>query len=273
MSENLTFTEFIILDISKGDIGENLNSDDHKTILSQSEEIIVRKETFPEETRVRDCDEFIWIFLKQGRAKPRTETVFNIKTSGVEANPRREEQVELNKQTYLVIHKKSNRCFISNLRKLDYFAGRLGSILSKKIGFTPVIKSIDEVTKSLKILEEVTFVVQNDLFAAEDKTINLFGKGFSYLGLDKPDELHIRARFTNNSNIASVRQFFKKITNNPSFSSISCTCKDAEKIEHILNIDGACRRILVQTDRDENGLYNDDIIVSTFAKEFQKCYG
>lgn len=273
MSENLTFTEFIVQDLSKGEMGKSLNSDDYGTILSNKEKIRIKKENFLEEIRIADYEDFIWIFLKQGTAKPRAKKVFNMTIADFEDNPRRKEQVELNKQSYLVIHKNSNRCFLSNLKKLDYFEEQLTLILSKRIGLTPLFKSLDEVTNQLKTLEEVTFVIQNDLFSSNDESINLFGNGLSCLGLDKPDELHIRAKFENNSNIASIINFFNKIKNIPSASNISCTCKDAKKLAYILNIDGTCRRIVIRSDRNEDGLYNDDVIVRRFFEEFKKCYG
>ena len=271
MADNLTFTEFMIHDISKGDIGENLTKKDYENILLKKNRINIKKDNFLEETRIEEFDEFIWVFLKQGRAKPRAANVYNVATTKYEENPRSKEQVELNKQSYLIIHKNSNKCFISNLKKQEHFEEYLSSILSKKIGLSPVFKSIDEISKNLKALEEVNFVIKRDLFSSNNKSVNLFESGFEWLGLDRPDEFHIKARFSNNSNIASAFNFIKEIVKIPSATSISCTCTDAKKISYILNIDGACRKIVIPIKRSDDGLYNDEKLVKLFAEEFKKC--
>ena len=273
MSENLSFTEFSLKDISVGDMGKNLTPNDYETILQEEYKIDIKNKNSLEEIRIKAHEDFIWIFLKQGTAKPRSEEVYNLDTSGYEENPRRKEQVELNKQSYLVIHRKSNRCFVSNLKKADHFADHLSLILSKEIGLTPAFKSIEEISENLKTLEEVTFVVQNNLFSDNNKPVELFEEGLSYLGIDRPDELHIKAKFINSSKIKSVRTLYKKLFGNPSFSYISCTCKDAKQLPYILNLDGICRKISIRTERNESGLYNDAAIINLFSEEFKKCYG
>lgn len=254
-------------------MGKGLTPNDYETILQEKYKIDIKNENSLEEIRIEAHEDFIWIFLRQGTAKPRSEEVYNLTTYGYEENPRRKEQVELNKQSYLVIHRKSNRCFVSNLKKADHFAERLGLILSKEIGLTPAFKSFEEVNEKLKTLEEVTFVVHKNLFSENNKPVKMFEDGLAYLGIDRPDELHIKAKFSNNSNIKSARNLFKNLFKNPSFSNISCTCKDAKQLSYILNLDGICRKISIRTERNESGLYNDDTIVNLFSEEFKKCYG
>lgn len=273
MSENLSFAEFALKDITKGNIGKDLTPNDYETILTERHKIDIKNKNALGEIHIKNHGNFIWIFLKQGTAKPRSEKVYNIETSGFEENPRQKEQVELNKQSYLVIHKKSDKCFVSNLKKTDYFAECLSNILSKEIDLTPALKSIEEVNEQLKTLEEVTFVVQNNLFSDNNKPIKMFDEGLSYFGIGRPDELHIKAKFTNNSRIKSARDFFRKLAENPSISYVSCTCKDAKQLQHIINIDGICRKLTIRVTRNESGLYDDETIINLFSEEFKKCYG
>ena len=124
MPDNITFSEYLLKDISNGDIGINLNKDDYLKIESykKDQKILKKKESDSFlDFRIKTHGNFIWMFLNQGNSKPRSENVFNKKSKLFEENPRSKDQIELNKQSFLAIHKLSATCFISNSNKKRLF--------------------------------------------------------------------------------------------------------------------------------------------------------
>lgn len=67
-------------------MGKNLTPNDHETILQEEYKIDIKNKNSLEEIRIKAHEDFIWIFLKQGTAKPRSEEVYNLDTSGYEEN-------------------------------------------------------------------------------------------------------------------------------------------------------------------------------------------
>ena len=57
-------------------MGKNLTPNDHETILQEEYKIDIKNKNSLEEIRIKAHEDFIWIFLKQGTAKPRSEEVY-----------------------------------------------------------------------------------------------------------------------------------------------------------------------------------------------------
>lgn len=275
MPDNITFSEYLLKDISNGDIGINLNKDDYLKIESykKDQKILKKKESDSFlDFRIKTHGNFIWMFLNQGNSKPRSENVFNKKSKLFEENPRSKDQIELNKQSFLAIHKLSATCFISNSNKKDYFEKYIQQILSKKVGFAPVFTKIEDIANSLRTVEDICFSIPNSLFS-EQEPVQLFGTWIETLGLGAAEEYRIYAKFASSSKIQAVINFLEKFGNSASIKYVTCTCKDSKKLDCVLNTDGISRKMSFPIIKDENGFIEEEYLMLSFEKEFKKCYG
>ena len=86
-------------------------------------------------------------------------------------------------------------CFISNLSKRDDYSEYISKLLSKKIGFCPVFKSIEEIENILKRLDEVHLRVNGGLFAETNDVTRVSQALFHNVGI-VPDVIQITAKFS-----------------------------------------------------------------------------
>lgn len=273
-TKTIAFSEFYLKDISHGEIGDKLTSADFDELQSaykKGEKYSVEKWLL-KDIQIEIHEDFIWFILKQGKATPHSPEVFNNQLGEYEKNPREKHQIEPNKQTFLAVRKGDGLCFISNLNKRDDYLEYISKLLSKKVGFSPVFKSIEEIEKTLKILDEVHLRVNDGLFVESNDVTKVSQALFRNVGII-PDEIQITAKFLRRNIPAKFSHFFNRFIGNTAISFFSCTCKDEKNMEYVLNSKEFIKRISITVDQDGDGFNNITSVINQFSIEFKKCCG
>lgn len=273
-TKTIAFSEFYLKDISLGEIGDKLTSADFDELQSaykKGEKYSVEKGLL-KDIQIEMHEDFIWLILKQGKATPHSPEVFNNQLCEYEKNPREKHQIEPNKQTFLAVRKGDGLCFISNLSKRDDYSEYISKLLSKKIGFCPVFKSIEEIENILKRLDEVHLRVNGGLFAETNDVTRVSQALFHNVGI-VPDVIQITAKFSRRNMPPKFTQFFNHFKGDAAVSFFSCTCKDGKNLEYVLNSEEFIKKISITVDQDGDGFSNIDSVIHQFSIEFKKCCG
>lgn len=213
---------------------------------------------------------FLWIHSEYNDTNKYNNTVINAKNNTKEANPRRPEQKELNKDLFICYDYATKMLYISNKDKLNVVKKYFSNTLQKEIIIKNIFKSLEEFEKSIKTLTKITFVSPYNLQNLSDDSV--FNKTANIYGLGSPEQMKIDAEY-NIPVLGNMLNQFKKFKNSYDIGEIKeCTIigKNDKAIEEIFDFAKYQKRYSIETYKDENYIIDEDTLKNNFFKEICK---
>ena len=227
----------------------------------------------PHDTVVKQTpllDKFISLYFEEGGALPRPETVYNIETNIDEENPRNKKQIERNTQTFVLIEERTQKIYLSNLKKKKEVEDWLKKKLSKNI----IIKNIIDQEKFIDEIEQLNTIwlaTSPDIFSStgilgEELTrdIHNFGISIKHLGVSIKFEGN---RFPKKA-MQKLKQLLSKNQRSP-LEKLEISGRVDDKFERIFNIDSIVDKIEIEVAPEKTGLFNKDNVFKKLINKIQ----
>ena len=237
-----------------------------KEVFEQSEARFPIGDTFYDVYLEKCDDSYFWIYLNYGNTSPRTDEIPDISTGAKINNPRKDSQIEPNKQIFSVYNKESNILYISNLQKKNAIKELFQSKTDQEIILKNLYKNIEDFLEDLKSLDHISFVRREvDILNAEHDINKFFP---NTLGLDNPDTFKIEAKFDRKIS-SKLKEAVIQFKNNHRhcIKNIKIVGKSENGFEKIFNETMLVNKFTILAQKDHQGLFDSESVkVKTIQK-------
>ena len=211
--------------------------------------------------RFENTDAYIWMSARSGRNYPYSAEVLNIKTKEKENNPRDPDQAELRTQGFCLYYYETGLLYASGERGLDYFKEMLRTV-NPDVKVRNIYKTRKELIDSLKSIEKIRFVAQEDLLTWNK---SLFSTPSNSLGLGNPRQIKVEYKFP----YVKATEKFKSFMRDKGFAGcddgtlkslvVAGEYQDGDKIiSSTFNLKNFETSIVVYVSQSEDGMFQDD---------------
>lgn len=241
-----TFDEISVEDLDKLQIK-------HKD--DRGEEVLMIKKI----TKTILVDRFIGIYFLEGDKYPYSDTVVDANLEE-HKNPRGSNEIELDKQYFVLIDTKTQRIFLSDLKKKNLTKKWFEDKLKMDIDIKSIINEEDFINK-IQSVNQISFTLVPNLFNSADESVlskklleDIYGFGASKAKLDL---------FYNNSSVSdTIKEKFKSlIGRKDEFESITVIGRSDENFESVFNLGEIINKINVDVNEDGETQFVDPIEV------------
>ena len=213
-------------------------------------------------------NEYFWFYVKYGDRFPHSPTVFNYKNKQEENNPRTNDQIETNKQFFLLYSTKNTTLYLSQANKKTMFEKYLNGKLKQNVTIKTFFKSVEDFIKQVRSIQKVKFVAKNDLFNKDifnrySEIMKLFPNPIDMYGLGMPESFSLEANFKNKHPTDDFVSLLKKMVgwkNSHNANSLVCIGLDDKNFETIFNADSFMQKIPVLVNINDEGMYEPESV-------------
>ena len=253
--------EFSALHLVIGE--ESPSAEELKPVFTEATDIYSNNETHYLISKENLDDKYFWLYARYGASLPYSLTVYNTKDETEENNPRSTEQIEPHKQLFALYCVHSHTLYLSKAKKKSWIEEYLKTKMDRDVAIKYFLKNVDEFTRTIKSVEKVKFVVKSNLFSSESGIMNIFPSPKDLYGLGMPKNFTLEANFSNVDLTDTFVRCLKKMVgwkNNCEAESLVCIGRDDKNFEVVFNADSFIQKINVEADKDDQGLYEPDIV-------------
>jgi len=214
---------------------------------------------------------YVLFYFEEGGNMPRQELVYNATTQEEEDNPRGIDQIERNKQTFILIDSCSQLVYMSDFRRKKTFEEWLKTKLANN---EVVVKDIiDQKTflDTIQSVKKIHLCAVPNLFSqfgilSKELTNDYFNYGTGI------DSISVTIRFAENkvpSQLKNmIRNLFKQKEDCALHSLEVCGRYD-DKFERVFNAEGIVDKVTINITPDENGLLSHNEVFDRLIEEIQ----
>ena len=211
---------------------------------------------------------FFWIYAIYGKPLPYSDKIINTKTSQITENLRKKEDAELNYQIFSIYDSKRNDFYISKSKEkfLEVF---LKKKLSKDIKIKKQYISPDQFIKKIKSIDRINLTSKENLFSENS---GLFEDVKDIFGLGQPEDFKIDISYKGQGKTESFKTFFNRFVEkrqNKEIDSLICIGKDDKDMELIFDIKSYTKKIQLDVEKNNSGLYNDIEVKNEVIKKIK----
>ncbi|MGI9256686.1 MAG: hypothetical protein ACR2PY_07105 [Salinispira sp.] len=227
-------------------------------------------------------DKYFWLHARYGKSIPYSNIVMDANSQEEGDNPRKENEIELNKQLFVLYCINERILYISNKGQRKWLVEYLKNRLQKSIVISNIYKDAEEFIAKIKSVKEIKLVVQsklfdeNDLFIKPQKFLKVFSMPRDIFALDGPSDLTLEAKYTQAPVTQRFSDRFKELVTlqkSTDVKSLICVGRDDENLESIFNADGFAQKISIKATKDKHGFYNPKIVRVELIKKHEEVSG
>lgn len=253
---SITFSEMNLVIGVDGPSIEDLNSI-FMNNENQEEELFEFNESSYVIHREIVDDRYFWFYAEHGSPTPRGDTVLNVQSQEKEDNPRTAQQAELNKQLFAMYVQQEDVFYLSNTLKKKFFKKYLQSKVQRDVVIKNFLKTPDEFCKIANQIKSVRITAKRNIFNSFVGNMEIFEQDGDRLGLDDlPDKYILDVIFAGANMTAKFRKFLNEWFNSPKIDRLVCVGEDDEQFEAVFNSKSFTKKIEVELDKDEKGMYD-----------------
>ena len=247
--DKINFTLFELI------IGQNHPKlDDLKKIFS-NEFQYEPGDTFTYSISTEVIKHYFWMSIDFGATHPRSEYLIDKSQSNAKVeNPRTENQIEPNKQLFIVYDSIRRVIYISNSQKKVFLEELFNKYSDDLVFIKRILVEPKEFLKSLKSIEKMSIAAKTDLIS---RSGDLFKPVQDIFGFGAPEQFFISADFKRPLTDVLRSKFLSLSSDakNGILNRFVCVGKDDNGIETIFNTDNFTQKIIANVNKLENGLY------------------
>lgn len=205
-------------------------------------------------------DNFFWIYIRYGKAKPYSNEVINIETKEISANKREANEAELRNQLFCMYCRDSATFYISNIRQSNFVSKYLQETFKKDFIVQNHYTDPEKFVSAIKSLKQIRFV-------SKDK--NLFNSGIfsdvnDVMGYGASTSFTIDAQIKeSNFDPKKCLDFLTKMRRkkeNCEIDRMICIGTDDDKIEKIFNLETYLCKTDISIQKDINEMYDSELV-------------
>ena len=213
-------------------------------------------------------DKFLSVYFEEGEAFPRPPVVYNIERRGDEMNPRNENQIERNAQTFVLIDEENQRIFISDFRKKTM----LQKWLNVKINKPVIIKSIIDKENFINKIDQLNFIrlaASHDLFSDVGIFGDILNRDTHNYGIPV-GHISVQINFEPNNFPEKAKQGIQRLFSLQERSplrKLEISGRSDEKFERIFNADGIVDKVDIEVYRRDDGLFDETKVFDALVRK------
>ena len=252
-------SQFTLSDLSSLPIKEQLPQ---STGDGTTHSTVVKKSSFG--------NEFISLYFEEGDTLPRPEVVYNVNNKKEENNPRHENQIERDTQTFVLIEEKTQKIYLSNLKKKKAVEDWLTTKLNKSV----IIKNIIDQERFIDEIEQLNSIwlsASPNLFSSTgmlgeelDRDIHNFGIHIKSLG--------VSVKFGANDFPEKAKRKIKQLlfqNEKSPLEKLEISGRVDDKFERVFNMNSIVDRIEIEVSAEETGLFDENRVFTKLISEIQ----
>ncbi|MSN97038.1 hypothetical protein F1B92_07680 [Campylobacter sp. FMV-PI01] len=205
-------------------------------------------------------DDILWIYAKFGNKTPYTDSVFDITTQEDRPNPRTQEELELKNQLFCVYYPKNAVLYISDYRKNTFLSNFLKAHFNQEFSINKYYIEPESFANEINSISSIKFTSTNRTLFNND----IFGEVADVCGYNMPISFSIEAKYKGNNFILEKLKdtllILKNKKENGEIDRVICVGKDDKNMEKIFNLDTFIKKISINIEKDENGMFDPDTI-------------
>lgn len=198
-------------------------------------------------------DEYFWISADYGNTMPHRKTVVNVKDKTEKDNSRSEDEAELDRQIFFLYHFDSEYLYLSDIRKRNLFIDFFMNQFNREISIQSYYKTIEEIIKILKEVNEISFVCEKNLFSDNGD----MGSALEDLtGSSSPYRFSLQTRYSKNFLPIDFMMKLSKEYNNCRLKYLTICGKDENNADMIYNPDKFREKISITLTKNDEGIFD-----------------
>lgn len=259
--EKISFNLLQIIEETKTSGERFVNPDISFFNLLEEETKYIFENNYYEVIILKDTD-YIWMTFNYGNPNPRDEKVTNIETSEKRDNDRKENEVELLSQLF-VLYDNTRTLYISNAKKKKLLETFLKDKLQADLTIKGFYKTEKEIINILKDVSKIQFTHANNLFSQDSKQKQALR---DLTGMDAPDKFTIEAEYKRSNPLTNwIEQLFEA-KNNQQISDLVICGRNESKFNFIYNVDTFSRKLDICCNREANGKFKQECVLKELLK-------
>ncbi|MEG1333854.1 MAG: hypothetical protein RSD11_09385 [Bacteroides sp.] len=218
------------------------------------------------EVTVLKGSDYIWMTFNYGNPNPRDEKVTNIETSEKRDNDRKENEVELLSQLF-VLYDNTRTLYLSNSKKKKLLETFLKDKLQANLIIKNFYKTEAEIIDMLKDVSKIEFTHTKDIFSDNSKQKQALR---DLTGVDAPEKFTIEAEYKRSNPLTNwIKQLFDAKTNQQISNLVICG-RNESNFNFIYNADTFSRKIDICCNREANGKFKQECVLEELLKNLTK---
>ncbi len=199
---------------------------------------------------------FFWIYIKYGKAKPYSNEVINTETKEVASNKREINEAELRNQIFCMYDFKHITFYTSNIKQKKFLQEFLQKTFCHEFNIKNYYINPDEFVKEITSVNEITFWAHNNLFSGDifNAIKDAFGEG-EYDKFCFKLETKNKSIFNKDKTLKFLN-LMKEKKQNQEITKIKCVGKDDSGFEKIFNLETYLNKKSIDASQDENAMYD-----------------
>ena len=212
--------------------------------------------------------DFMLMSLYEGRFLPLSSTVFNRELNSEQPNSRTEAEAEWNSQTYGVYNFKNKILYISNINKKSSFESivkdRILRNSDANVMISNIYKDVNAFINEISKADKIVFARKNS------DQVSLFSDTaeFDPKWSEGAESFSVELKY-NKLKVFKEKVFeFCNLAKKKEISKLICIGCGDDNLEKVFRIDKFIEKISVDVQKNERGLYEDDLVFSTLVRSF-----
>lgn len=201
---------------------------------------------------------FLSIYFEEGQNHPHPDMVYNASNHQDEDNPKALDQIERDRQTFVLIDEREQKIFLSDLGKKGFIENYLHKEIHKRIVIKSVIDQQDFMEK-IKELKKIYFAASPDIFSETGMLDKQLKQDAYNFGTDI-EHMSLCIFFGKNSFPQKAKEKIRELLNqkeDQGFKKIEIAGRTDEGFERIFNIDRIIDKVEIKAQRQDNGLFDE----------------
>lgn len=212
--------------------------------------------------------DYMHMSLYEGRFLPLSSTVFNRELNSEQPNSRTEAEAEWNSQTYAVYNFKNKILYISNINKKNSFESIVKDRILKnndaKVMISNIYKDVDVFVNEISKADKIVFARKN----ADQMSLFSDTAQFDPKWSEGAESFYVELKFKKLKAFKERVFEFCNLAKKKEISNLICIGCGDDNLEKVFKIDKFIEKISVDVQKNERGLYEDDLVFSTFVRSF-----
>lgn len=211
--------------------------------------------------------EYVYFSVNWGSTNPRDDKIINIDTEKAIDNPRGKNWLEFQKQFFAMYDYKTELFYISNVNNRSLFLELINRELNSSLVVKGIYNSREEFIKLLKTVNEIKFSNTSGLFSENSQSL-IAMKNLTYSNADTEFEIDIKYKKLL-KDLRFVKELFKESDKNH-LHGLMIRGLDEKGFEHVFNIDGFIKKIILDVQKNQSGKYDETFIKESLLKKISE---
>ena len=215
-------------------------------------------------------DRFFTLYFEGGNAFPYSDIVYDSSEDKDVDNPKTRDQIERNKQTFVLVDAETQRIFLSNFKKKK----EVSDYLSKNLKTETYIKNIidkKDFIKEIKGIKKIYFAASPNLFTSQGMLREILNEDPHNYGLDIKS-VGLSILLNESDLLEGPMRFIKKLFEEQDdmlIEKLEICGRSDEKFERVFNTEEIIDKIKVNVETDENRMSEPSMVFTELIEKIK----